>query len=74
MEEAKDTLTKENENRGFMAGCEDEFDEDERSAKLIYLRYADLIEECGVVQVPVNLSKLLVLRMSALLTTGCATC
>ena len=51
MEEAKDRLTKENENRGNMAGCEDEFEEDERSARLIYLRYADLIEECHTLQV-----------------------
>uniref|UniRef100_A0A061SH78 Ion transport protein n=1 Tax=Tetraselmis sp. GSL018 TaxID=582737 RepID=A0A061SH78_9CHLO len=46
MEEAKDRLTKENENRGNMAGTEDEFDEDERSAKLVYLRYDDLVDEC----------------------------
>lgn len=51
MDEAKDRLTKENENRGNMVGCEDEFDEDERSARLIYLRYADLIDECHAVEV-----------------------
>ena len=51
MEEAKDRLTKENERRSNMAGCEDEFDEDERTVQLIVLRFDDLIAECDLVQV-----------------------
>eukprot|EP00873_Tetraselmis_striata_P040098 jgi/Tetstr1/460362/TSEL_005661.t1 len=47
MEEAKGRLQKENDNRGNMSGCEDEFDEEERMAKLISLRFDDLSAEAG---------------------------
>lgn len=47
MDEAKSRLQKENDSRGNMAGCEDEFDEEERMAKLIFLRFDDLSQECA---------------------------
>jgi hypothetical protein len=51
MDEAKSRLQKENDSRGNMAGCEDEFDEEERMAKLIFLRFDDLSQECASILV-----------------------
>ena len=51
MDEAKDRLTKENENRKFMSTAEDDFHQDEMSATLIRLRYQDLMDECDVILV-----------------------